>query len=194
MFNFFEQPWTLLVIAGGVLVVLLIMHGFRPGRFPWWHWLAPLFIAAVAFGSDYLVETEREEIIAVINIVLNAAENEDPDAIEPLIAGDYHDSFHNTRKALMHYCRMWLTEPLIKKNHKTILETDISPPQAVVIMTVRMIFDERSFVAQNFRSMMTAKVEINLEKQQGDWLIERVEILELMGRATKWSEINSSVW
>jgi len=143
---------------------------------------------------DCLVRTEKEEVRAVIDTALKAARHEDPGAIEPLISESYHDSYHNTKNILMHYCRMWLSQPLIKKNYKTILEEKISPPQAAVVMTVRTVFDEQSFVARNLRSTITAKARLNLTKKQDRWLIERVEILELAGRPAQWKDINSADW
>lgn len=194
MLNFFEQPWTLLTIAGGGMVFLLIGRSLRPGRWQWWQWLVPFVIAAAGLGMDYLVRTETEKVEAVIDTALRAARQEDPNAIEPLISESYHDSYHNTKKVLMRYCRRWLSQPLIKKNYKTILEEEISPPQAAVVTSVRIVFDERGFVAQTLRSTMIAKIKFSLMKEQNRWLIERIEILQLNGRVTRWKDINSAVW
>ena len=194
MLNFFEQPWTLLTIAGGGMVFLLIGRSLRPGRWQWWQWLVPFVIAAAGLSMDYLVRTEREKVEAVIDTALKAARQEDPNAIEQLISESYHDSYHNTKKVLMRYCRRWLSQPLIEKNYKTILEEEISPPQAAVVTSVRIVFDERSFVAQTLRSTMIAKIKFSLTKEQNRWLIERIEILQLNGRVTRWKDINSAVW
>lgn len=55
MFNFFEQPWTLTAVAIVTLLVILIA---RPPRKLWYLWLLPFLIGGIAFGLDYLVQTD----------------------------------------------------------------------------------------------------------------------------------------
>ena len=96
MTNVFEQPWLLLAASA---VVLLAVALFRPQRHKFWFWLFPVIIAASAFAFDYFVQTDVEKIQNTIAGLVKAAEKEDVDAISPLVSNDYHDSFHESRRA-----------------------------------------------------------------------------------------------
>lgn len=191
MFNIFEQPWGLLTVAAIVLIVTLILRTFLPDKKHWWQLLLPALIVAAAFGLDFLVETDLEKIKGVITTVVKAVKQEDPDAIGPLIADDYRDPRHRTKARLMNHCRRRLSQPLVDKIIKSILAVEISSPRATTIFTVRIVFDERSNVYQNFMRIMLVKVKLDLEKQSDDrWLINRTEILEINRQPANWRNIN----
>jgi hypothetical protein len=114
----------------------------------------------------------------VISTGVKAVEEENPDAIETLIADNYRDSFHITKDDLMRHCRVVLAEPLIEKNIKRIRSIEISLPRATAVFTVRIIFDKRSYIYQSFKQQMFVKAQVDLQKQpNGTWLITRTEIL-----------------
>ena len=149
MFNIFEQPWTLLVVAILILPVLLMFRRISPEKRQWWQLLLPPLLALAAFGLDSLVQTDLEKINAVINTAVKAVEEENPGAIEAIISGNYHDSYHNTKGDLMYHCAARLSEPLVEKNITRIMSVDISPPNATAVFTVRIVFDKRSSVYQS---------------------------------------------
>ncbi|MCJ7729396.1 MAG: hypothetical protein MUO27_05925, partial [Sedimentisphaerales bacterium] len=168
----FEQPWPLLITAGVVFLLVLIFRSIFPQKRHAWQWLLPALLAAAAFGLDFLVETDREKINAVIETGVKAVEEENPDAIEAIIADNYRDSFHITKDDLMRHCRVALAEPLIEKNIKRIQAIEISLPTATAIFTVRLVFDKRSQIYQSFKQQMFVKAEVDLQKQSnGNWLI-----------------------
>jgi len=202
----FEQPWPLLITAGFVLLLVLILRSIFPQNRRWWQWLLPALFAAAAFGLDFLVETDREKISAVISTGVKAVEKENPDAIEALIADNYRDSFHGTKDDLMRDCRIRLAEPLVEKNIKKILSIEISPrsgealredesPTATAVFTVRMLFDKRSYVYQSFKEQLHVKAEVSLQKQSdGTWLITSAEILALDLRPVNWKDVTQLNW
>ena len=51
MFNFFEQPWTLFIIAAAILYAVFRFRSISPEKYRWWQWLIPVFIAVSAFGG-----------------------------------------------------------------------------------------------------------------------------------------------
>lgn len=181
MFDIFEHPWGLLTVAIVALLVLLIVRSVLPEKRRWWQLALPAFLAVSAFGLDLLVQTDLEKINAVISAAVKAVEEENPDAIETLISEDYSDSYHETKRALMLHCRRRLSEPLVEKNIKRIVEIAVSPSKttAETTFTVRIVFDKRSYVYQSYKRIILAKVEVNLQKEQDKWLINRVELLEL---------------
>ncbi len=195
MFNLFDHPWGLLTVAIIALLGLLMLRRIFPEKCRWWLWFLPALLVAAAFAFDFLVETDLEKINALINTAVLAVEQENPNAIEPLISDDYRDSVHNTKSSLISHCRIRLSEPLIEKNIKRIVSMDISPPAATAIFTVRIIFDKQSFMYQSFKSQMFTKVKAHLRKQPDNrWLISRVELLEIDRRPTGWKDIKQQNW
>ncbi|MHC4215343.1 MAG: hypothetical protein ACYSWP_18430, partial [Planctomycetota bacterium] len=71
MLEIFEQPWTLLGAAVLVLFGILTFRSFCPEKRRWWQLLVPVFLIALAFGTDLLVQTDREKINAVIKTAIN---------------------------------------------------------------------------------------------------------------------------
>jgi hypothetical protein len=203
MFNIFEQPWTLFIVA---VVVLCVVFGFRsisPEKRRWWQWLLPVFLVVAAFGLDFLVETDLEKINAVIDTGVKAVEDENPDAIEMIIADNYTDSYHSSKSVLMAHCREILSEPLIEKNIKRTVSIDIQPPKATAIFTVRILFDKQSYVYQSFKSQMLTEVQADLQKHPdnlrlgtpyGGWLINRVELLKIDFQPADWQSIKKADW
>ncbi len=194
MFDIFEQPWTLLVVAIVTLLVMLIVRRISPEKKHWWQWFLPVLIAAAAFGLDFLVQTDLEKINAVIDTGVKAVEEENPDAIEQIISDNYGDSYHNTKDDLMYHCRARLSEPLVEKNIKRIVAIDVSPPKATAILTVRIVFDKRSYVYQSFKRLMLTKVKLDLQKEQDKWLINRAEVLEIDMQPADWRHIKQVSW
>lgn len=187
MFNCFEHPWGLIIIAIITLLILLMFRSIFPEKRRWWQWLLPVFLVVAAFGLDFLVETDSEKIDTVINTCVKAFEDENPDLIEPLIADNYSDSYHSSKSVLMAHCREILSEPLIEKNIKRTVSVEIQPPKATVIFTVRILFDKQSYVYQSFKSQMMTEVQANLQKQLDNrWLISRVELLKIDLQPADW--------
>lgn len=189
MFDFFEAPWGLLIVAVVSLLVLLIVRMFLPDKRRWWQFLLPGFLVVAAFGLDYMVETEREQINAAIGAVVKAVEDEDPAAIGVAISEDYRDSYHNSKQNLIRHLGSRLSEPLIAKNIKRILEMNVSGQRADVVFTVRILFDERSSVYQDFKQIMLIKIKAELQKEQDKWLFVRIELMEVDMRPAKWDYV-----
>jgi hypothetical protein len=199
----FEKPWPLLITAATVFLLVLIVRSILPEKRHAWQWLLPALLAAAAFGLDFLVETDLEKIKAVIDTGVKAVEQENPDAIEAIIADNYRDSFHRDKNELMQHCRVRLSEPLIEKNIKRIQSVELSPQNATAVFTVRMLFDKRGYVYQSFKQQLHVKAEVNLQKQtdttavrpgQAHWLITRAEILELDLRPVNWKDVTQLNW
>lgn len=194
MFDIFEQPWTLVGAAVVALIVVWIIQAILPDKKQWSQWALPVLIAVAAFGLDALVQTDSEKIVRTIDNIVEAAQSEDCQAISETIAADYQDSSHTTKERLMRYCGVVLSEPLIKKNIKSILSTEVSGQKAIVVLTVRVVFDKESKI-YNFRPLMLVKMELTLQKQQNNnWLISRAELLEIDRQPVKWNNVKTFSW
>ncbi len=194
MWNFCEQPWTLIAVAVITLIVLFAMRSQIQEKKRLYLWLLPILIAAAAFALDYFMKTDLEKINEVIDTITNAVQDENPQAIETLIAQNYSDSYHTGKKELIYYCRRKLSEPIIEKNIKRIISIDISDSRAAATFTVRIIFDQQSYIYQTFVRLILTKVRIDLEKQHGRWLITRTELLEVDMQPFTWKDIKQATW
>lgn len=194
MWNFCEQPWTLIAAAVITLIVLLAMRSQIQEKKRLYLWLLPILIAAAALALDYFIKTDLEKINEVIDTTTNAVQDENPQAIEPLIAENYSDSYHSSKKELIYYCRRKLSEPIIEKNIKRIISIDISDSHATATFTVRIIFDQQSYIYQTFVRLILTKVKIDLEKQDDRWLITRAELLEVDMQPFTWKDIKQATW
>ncbi|MHC4912641.1 MAG: hypothetical protein ACYTE5_06500 [Planctomycetota bacterium] len=163
MWNIFEQPWTLLTAGVIALLILLILRGKLAEKRIWWLWLLPIVLVAAAFALDFFVQTDLEKINAAITAVVKAVEDENPDAIEPIIADNYHDSLHGTKKDLLFFCRRKFSEPLVEKNIKRIVSIDISGPKAIAVKNRldRHIRPKGNCSLHRTRSIRPAKLHIS---------------------------------
>jgi len=190
MFDFFEQPYTLI---GAGVIVLFVVFTFRsiiPEKRHWWQFLVPVFVAAAGVGLDMLVQTDLEKINTVISTVIKAVQEEDCNSIEVLISEDYRDSFHKTKWDLMAHCRRKLTPPLVEKNKKRACLVELSPPQAKATLFMLTTFDKNSYVSENYKSFIFFKIELSFQKQPDKtWLISRGELLEIDKQPAKWKDI-----
>ncbi len=190
MFGIFEQPWTLVGAAVLILFGMLTFRSFCPEKRRWWQLLVPLFLAVAAFGADMLVQTDTEKINSVINTTITAVQREDYRAIGAVIANNYSDSYHSTKKHFLDHCRRELSKPLVDKGRKTGLLIDISDSNATAILFAVIIFDKNSYISQNYKSFLLVKARLSLRKQADKrWLISRIEILELDRQPTNWNRI-----
>ena len=150
-------------------------------------WQSP----SAGFGLDFFVQTDLEKINALIDTGIKAVEKEDCNAIEAIIAGNYRDSFHNTKDELMSHCRMQLTPGLVAKNKKNACLVELSPPTATATLFVLITFEKDSYISREYyKPSILVKVKLYLEKQlDKGWLISRVEVLEIDRLQVDWRQI-----
>lgn len=187
MWDFFEQPWTLLGAAVLVLLGVLTFRSVWSERSKWWQWLLPLGTAALALGLDFGVATDLEKINGIIRTGIRAAEQEDCVTIARLIAPDYADSFHKSKQALMARCRERLVPPAVEQIRKLDVIVEISPPRATATFTMLMKFDKDSYWASTYKQYALVKMQFHLRKQPDkSWLIQQAEVLEVDKTAVNW--------
>ena len=191
MFDFFEQPYTL--VGAGVLVLfgLLTFRSVFPEKRRFWQWLFPIVLVGAAFGLDALVQTATEQINATIEAGLRGIEAEDLGAIGQVISDSYSDSLHSTKERLLFYCRQALSQsPVVKAKIKGLKLMDLSQAHATAMVFTQMTFDKNSYVAENYKPSLLIKTRLNVKKQPGvGWLISRVELEGLDGQSVNWRQI-----
>lgn len=190
MWNIFEQPWTMLIIAAISFLLVLILRAvaFEKPR----HWLSliPIVVVLLAFGLDMFVQTDPEQIRYTIDIAVKAVEDENYQAIEDTLAADYADSRHRSKDAIVKRAEDILEPPFVDRIYDSILEMNIAGQTAEVVLLNRILFDKQSDVAA-FTSILLAKVKIELEKQSDNrWLIKRTEVLAINNQPAKWTDVS----
>jgi hypothetical protein len=190
MFDFFEQPWTLI---GAAVLVLFGMFTFRsvfPEKRRRWQLLVPVCLAAVAFGLDGIVRTDLEKIDAILAKGIKAVKAEDFKAIESILSDRYSDSYHRTKQHLLDHFKRVLSEPLIANHKQTGRLVEIKGSEATAILFTTVTFEKNSRVAQNYTSFLMTKTKLSLQKRpDGKWLIGRIEVLELNRQPANWGYI-----
>ena len=191
MFDFFEQPYTLIGAAVLALFGVLTFRSILPEKCRWWQWLLPVVLAGAAFGLDGLVQTDTEQINATIEAGIRGIETENLAAIGQVISDSYSDSLHGTKERLLFYCRQTLSQSLVGKTKiKGLKLMDLSQASATATVFTQITFDENSYVAENYKPSLLIKTRLNLKKQPGiGWLISRVEIEGLDGQSVSWRQI-----
>lgn len=190
MFDFYEQPWTLIGAAVLVLFGMLTFRSVFPEKRRWWQLLIPLFIVGIAFGLDGFVKTDLEKIDATIDKCIKAVKHEDFRAVESILSERYSDSYHRSKQHLLDHFKRVLSEPLIANHKQTGRLVDIKGTQATVILFTTLTFEKDSRIAQNFTSFIMTKTKLTLEKRpDGKWLLKRIEVLEVNRQPINWDHI-----
>lgn len=176
MFDFFEQPWTLLGVAILVLLGLLTYRSVTDKRHAW-HFLIPILIAAAGFGLDALVTTDLESVRAVVAEAIQAAQDEDCSAIGRLLTSGYRDGYHRSKESFLDHCRRELNGPTIIEAKKLGDEVKVTDRTATAKVTVRLRFEDSSRVAREYKRSCVVVVQMVLQKQpSGRWLISQADL------------------
>ncbi len=191
MFDFFEQPYTLVGASVLVLFGVLTFRSVLPEKRRWWQWLLPVIVAGAAFGLDSIVKTDTEQINATIQTGVTAVEARDIDGISRIISDDYSDSLHKTKERMLFYCQQALSQNMVVKTRtKGVKLMDLSEANATAVVFTQMTFDKSSYVAENYKPSLLVKMRINFRKRPGaGWLISRVELEGLDGQSVSWRQV-----
>lgn len=190
MFDFFEQPYTLI---GGAILVLFGVLTFRsvvPEKRRWWQWLLPVLVAGSGLGLDALVKTRPEQINAVIDAGVAAVGTRDITSIAKITSPDYRDSVHGSKERLLYYCRQAVEQnQVIKAKKKGVRITNLSASEATANVFVQMIFDQNSYVAENYKPSAQIKLDVTFEKRGSPgWLVRGVELRGIDGQSISWRQ------
>lgn len=191
MFDFFEQPYTL--IGGAVLVLfgVLTYRSVLPEKRRWWQWLLPIALIGAAFGLDALVETDREQINAVIDAGIKAAGTRNIAGVGRLLSPNYRDSAHGSKERLLYYCQQAVEQnQVVEARKKGVRLTDISQSGTTANVFIQMIFDKNSYFAENYKPSAQVMVDVTFEKRPSSgWLVRCVELRSIDGQPCSWRQV-----
>jgi hypothetical protein len=90
----------------------------------------------------------------------------------------------------MEYCRLWFARPLIAKNNTQFVQIEIHRPAAEINLAAIVHLDPKSEFAEMIKFPLLVKVRLYLKRNDnGKWLINRAELLEINNNPVKWNRI-----
>ena len=181
MWNPCENP---ILLSGIALIVLAFLVLFTDVK-SWQKALIPLAIIGLAFGIDLIIKTDKEQITAIIENCKTAAVNRTPAVIAEYLSNDYRDSFHSSKASIVMHCNSMLSQPLVSKVNIPFTEMVIEEDSAKVTIDAVVFLDKNSPYS-SVEERLPMKVELNFKKNSDEWLISRVEILEIMKKDFSW--------
>ena len=189
MWNVYQSPWLLLLIAFFSFLALGTFRCVFPEKLRLTQWIVPLVIAGTGLGLDYVVHTDLEKIRAALDTLLTSAEIEDVNAIDHLTAPDYRDSFHRSKPQLIQHLHTRFAKPEFERI--SCLSHSIDPIEGgrtAVVLNVTCVFNKDSDVARVYRAALMAKVKFYLTRQSnGEWKFSQIELLEVDKQPINWS-------
>lgn len=190
MWNVFEFPFVGIGIGLIVFVGFWIFRVVCPSRKRRWHYFVPLAIYIAAFAVAYLVQTDNEKILAVVNRGIRAFQKMDIQPIKEIIADDYADSLHSSKTYIVAYCQGFFETAMVEKVTFLSRRTDIQAAKAVMTFEASVKFAEQSHIAQMGKSFLFIKAKLYFEKTADKrWLINSSEILEIDRTPIDWKQI-----
>ena len=189
MLNIFENAWLFLSIAVVAVCAVWVVRVFSRDKFGVFYYFVPILIVLLGLGIDFFVKTDLEIINSNLKKLVKAAQNEDCDSIGALLVEDYKDSLHSNKELFIDHCKTVLVAPLIETNVLRILSIQSKSETVEVEFTVNVFFDKDSYAAE-YKPIMFVKTSVELKKYaKNQWLINRIELLELDKQPAKWRHI-----
>jgi hypothetical protein len=190
MFNFYQQPWTMVGIAIIVLFVILTYRSVVPEKKRAWQLLIPLLIVLAGFGIDRAVTTDKEKINDIIVSGINAVKTENFNSIDSYISDDYRDSYHRSKDQLISHVQGRLRMNEVEKAKKTNIVIMVNGNVAKVNLFMKIVLNQNSEIKQEFNiSVVPMKIDLTFIKQNNKWLINCIELRSVNLQPVRWSEV-----
>ncbi len=189
--NVFEHPWTGLAIALAAINVIAVVRWFVPMERKWL-FIPPAAIAILALALCYLVETDREKAQRVFSMAVKAVRQQNAGEMEKLIAPDYSDPAHPTKKDFVRSWQTWLGAVKLENVGTSNVVYDMGEGKATVTFNWLLRFGKQPGTFDYMSgSILYGRAKVDLGGSSGaKWLIQSSELLELMNRPTSWRRVD----
>jgi len=191
MWNVFEHPWTGLAAAVAALNVMAVVRLFIPLERRWL-FVPSAVIATAALMLWYFVETDREKAQKVFSRAVTAVRQQNPDAMEQLIAPDYSDSAHPTKSDFVRAWQRWFSEVKLENVATGNVVYEMSDGRAAITFNWMLRFGkQQGAFGYMSGSILYGRAKVYIGGSPGgDWLIQSSELLEVLNRPTSWRRVN----
>lgn len=189
MYSIFQSPWVLIWVAVAVWLVAAIVHVTVPQKKRRWHMVIPIIIFGAAFCTDHFVKTDREKIDTLIDAGIEATVAADVDAVESIIAGDYHDRVHRSKAAFMDTCREHFKRPVVESIKRSYYKVTINGTSAIVeLNAVVHLLGQNSEVPAI--GMIPVKIKIECTRNsEKNWTVSSADLIEMNNNPVNWNNI-----
>ena len=189
MYNFFEHPWLLVIIAFISLIAVYVFRSTFPDKRKFWQILIKVLILVIAFGLDYLVKTDKEKIKSIFETGIKATMDKDIQTIASLFADDYSDRFHPNKAAVVQTARHLIAAHNFERAVMTYHDITVEGPEASAEILVRVHLDNQnsSYPAPE---LVYARLKLDLTKR-GDqtWAIKSTDLVEINNQSVNWNRV-----
>lgn len=119
-------------IIFAVIAETLILLGwvFMRHRLRWFHWLIGPALLALAWGLDFAIETDPEQLRRITKEVVKAAQDEDAETIIARLHKDLRLDNGMNKSSVTRVIQQYCSQPQISKNILTVLEVARAEPTA----------------------------------------------------------------
>ena len=188
MTDIFETPWLLLTLAAIAIVPAAILRQAKP-QWGYWPLLAPLLLAEAGVGLDYAVQTDREQIHAIISACRKAVIEENVSRLMQSVCEGYDDGHHRSKAHLNAAAQNVLKGAAIKKVRFQNLTAAIEGARATVDMDTAVHLNANSRYA-SFGSLMFVSLRLELSKKNtGLWCIQRAGVISINNQPMNWGYV-----
>ncbi len=189
MTSIFETPWLLLTAAAVLLVTAGLVCQGKP-QWKRWPFAVPLLVGALAFGLDYLVQTDAEQIRSILADCRKLALEGRIDQMEPYIADTYSDPAHRSKDALLQSARAIIQsaglERVVERGHT--LKIDGSTAVSQVRFRVHLNPQKSQYAVGG--SLLFVFLEFQYVRQpNGRWQIRQAMLLSVNDQPMGWKDI-----
>jgi len=192
MLNIFEYPFVGIGIAFLSMIALWLYRALRPDKKRKWHFAVPFIIIALAFGLCFLVQTDKEKILAAFNIGIKSFQQQNVEPIRQIISDDYTDAAHGSKELIIAYCQAMFSVAPVEKVTTISRKVQIEQAAAAFTMESMVKFTEESEMARMGKAFLIVKAKLHFKKTpEKKWLITSSEILELDRKPVSWNQLNS---
>jgi hypothetical protein len=189
MWNPMETPWLILLISVLLLIGLELARTFVPDKVKFHTLLIPLFLAAVAFGTDYFLKTDHEKIQNAIKEFKHAVINQDIRTLDKLISPSYTDVIHKSKSDIISFARIMLAEPTVEKIKKRYQNMEIEDATAKVTSEFVVHLYSEGYYG-NAPPIVFVKFRLYFQKDpEQRWLLSSTAVLEVNNNDFSWSDI-----
>jgi hypothetical protein len=192
MWNIYEYPFTGIAAAIVVMAGMWLFWILKPEKKRKWHPLIPLGIVVLAVAVAYFVQTDKEKILGAIDTGIKAFEKQKIALVEEVIADDYGDPFHTSKKDIVAYCQAMMQYAMVDRVTFLSQATVIEGNKATFTAEMSVKFAEDSELSKMGKSFLFVKARFHFEKTADKkWLINNCELLELDRKAVNWGELRN---
>lgn len=185
MFNVFEQPWLLVILAMAAFLCQRILRSINPEKWSNRYLLVPFGILGAAFLVDFAVQTDNEKVEHLIKAVRKAIVNEDSATVESVMSEDYSDNFHRNKNSAISHLKLFFEIAPVES--AAIIEklAEIGNEKAFVKLKVTILFGPDAPI-----SLASVVFSLDLIKNQANqWLIYSSKLYELNKQPVQWQNL-----